>query len=274
MTTNPLTEKLKKIFTEEAYGKPTTDNYELGINHNIRITLIEDPSELFGWNYRTKKSQWLSDKNVTYKSGNLEFVSDSYWDVKNDGSEIMHFKGMYEFYFYKIEELTEAERNILVHKKAVKEIELTKREIALQVLTEKLVQKMPSLNYLFTGDLEINHGIHLKEIKRGMHMHMPHKPRYGNTGWVANQVLGWGANIGWDITLDGKFVCCRVHYDDYINFEVEFLDQAEIETYKAKYQQTDKALINRLATLTEMFDRKLINETEYQQKKTEILNEL
>ena len=107
-----------------------------------------------------------------------------------------------------------------------------------------------------------------------MHMNMPYKPRYGSTGWVANQVLGWGSNIGWDVTLDGKIVCCRVHYDDYINFEVELLSDEEIESYKLKYQQSDKSLINRLATLTEMLDKHLITEVEFQQKKTALLNEI
>ena len=37
MTTNPLTEKLKKIFIEEAYGKPTIDNYELGTRYKSRL---------------------------------------------------------------------------------------------------------------------------------------------------------------------------------------------------------------------------------------------
>ena len=157
---------------------------------------------------------------------------------------------------------------------SLEEIEKLRREQALAILTEKLVQQMPSLNYLVTGDLEINHCIHLKEIKRGMHMHMPYKPRYGSTGWVANQVLGWGSNMGWDITLDGKIVCCRVHYDDYINFEVDLLSEEERERYKLKYQQSDKTIINRLATLTELREKELISETEFQQKKSEILNEI
>jgi hypothetical protein len=40
MTTKTLTEKLKKICIEEAYGKPITDIYELGIQHCIRATII------------------------------------------------------------------------------------------------------------------------------------------------------------------------------------------------------------------------------------------
>jgi hypothetical protein len=274
MTTNPLTEKLKKIFIEEAFGKPTTDNYELGIQHCIRATIIYDPMHQLRSVYQCGEDGWLRPEELAFENGSLKVDDAPHWDVKVDGTQIMHCWGPMNFDFYNIVELTQDESNLLKEEKIKIDFDKTQRGKALPILKEKLVQKMPSLNYLFTGDLEINHGIHLKEIKRGMHMDMPHKPRYGNTGWVANQVLGWGANIGWDITLDGKFVCCRVHYDDYINFEIEFLNEAEIETYKAKYQQTDKLLINRLATLTEMLDKKLITKTEYQQKKTEILNQI
>ena len=69
------------------------------------------------------------------------------------------------------------------------------------------------------GYLETNFGIHLKQTQRGMHMNMRYKPRYGNINWVANQVLCWGSNTGWDITTDGKIACCRINYDDYVNFE-------------------------------------------------------
>lgn len=274
MTTNALSQKLQKIFIEEVYGTPSTDNYYLGINHSIRATAIYDPLHGLRGAYQRGEEGWLRPENLSFENGLLKKLEAPHWDVKIDGSQIMHCWGPMNFYFYTIEELTEEETFHLKEEKTRKDNEEAKREEALSILTEKLVHKMPSLNYLFTGDLEINHGIHLKEIKRGMHMNMPYKPRYGNTGWVANQVLGWGANIGWDITLNGKIVCCRVHYDDYINFEVELLNDEEIEMYKLKYQQTDKSLINRLATLTEMFDKQLLSETEFQQKKTEILNEV
>ena len=274
MTTNVLAEKLQKIFIEELYGAPSTDNYYLGINHSIRATVIYDPLHSLRGDYQRGEDGWLRPEDLAIENGLLKIVDAPHWDVKIDGSQIMHCWGPMNFYFYNIEELTQEESNLLKEEKIKNDIDKTKREQALLVLKEKLVQKMPSLNYLFTGDLETNYGIHLKEIKRGMHMDMPFKPRSGNTGWVANQVLGWGSNIGWDITLDGKIVCCRVHYDDYINFEIELLSDEEIESYKLKYQQTDKSLINRLATIAEMFEKQLISETEFQQKKTEILNEV
>lgn len=274
MTTNALAEKLQKIFIEEAYGKPSTDNDYLGVNHGIQITVIYDPMHNLRYNYHRGEEGWLRPENLAIENGLLKVVDAPHWDVKKDGSQIMNSWGPMNFYFYNVKELTEEEQVAFKEQKILKDIEKSKREEALSILKDKLVRKMPSLNYLFTGDLEINYGIHMKEIKRGMHMEMPYKPRYGTTGWVANQVLGWGSNIGWDITLDGKIVCCRVHYDDYINFEVELLTDEEKENYKLKYQQTDKSLINRLATLTEMFEKKLISETEFQEKKTQILNEV
>ena len=274
MTTNALAEKLQKIFIEEAYGTPTIDNDELGIKYCIRATQIYDPLYRLRINYQSGEEGWLRPENLTVEHGLLSKENVPHWDVKADGSHIMHCWGPMNFYFYSIEELTQEESDQLKEEKIKADNEKLKRSEALAILTEKLVQQMPSLNYLFTGDLEINHGIHLKEIKRGMHMHMPYKPRYGSTGWVANQVLGWGSNLGWDITLDGKIVCCRVHYDDYINFEVELLGEEERESYNLKYQQPDKTLINRLATLTEMWERQLITEIEFQQKKSEILNEI
>ena len=271
MEPNSLVEKLFNIFIKQSYGTPMLDDEELGINHGIRIIPIEDPNQLKGWHYRNDKAEWLSDENITYNIGMVEFQNHPYWDVKNDGSEIMYFKSINEFYFYTIEQLNREEINNFIEKRTKKENEKSKREEALNVLTEKLVIQMPTLNYLFTGDLEINHGVHLKEIKRGMYKDMPYKPRYGKVGWVANEVMNWGACIGWDISLDGKIVCCRVHYDDYINFEIELLSEQDKEMYKTKYQQSDKSLINRLATLAEMFEKKLISKKEFQVKKNEIL---
>ena len=269
-----LTAKLEKIFIAEAYGKPTIDNDELGINYCIKATLINDPMHRLRSVYQSGEDGWLRPEELAFENGLLKIDDAPHWDVKMDGSQIMHCLGPMTFYFYTIEEITQEERLLLKEEKLKKETEKTKRSHALAILKEKLIMKMPGLNYLFSGDLETNYGIHLKEIKRGMHMDMPFKPRYGNTGWVSNQVLGWGSNMGWDITLDGKIVCCRVHYDDYINFEVELLSDQEIESYKLKYQQTDKSLINRLATLTEMFEKNLLSEIEFQEKKTEILNEI
>jgi len=272
MKPTPLVEKLTNIFIEESYGKPSADNDILGINHGIQLTLISDPMHYLRSQYQCSNEGWLRPKNLSWEKGYLGDETAPNWDVKLDGSEIVHCVGPFSFYFYSVVQLTDVEVKALQEEKIKKDIEKGKRDKALSILKENLILKMPSLNYLFTGDLEINHGIHLKEIKRGMHMFMPFKPRYGNTGWVCNQVLGWGSNIGWDITLDGKIVCCRVHYDDYINFEVVILSEKEIEEFKIKYTKADTLMVNRMATLKELLNQALITQEEYETKKQSILN--
>jgi len=272
MNTITLVEKLTKIFIEEAYGKPATDIEILSINHGIQLTLISDPMNYLRTHYQISSEGWIRPQNLSWENGYLGDETAPNWDVKLDGSEIVHCVGPFSFYFYKVVQLTDNEIKILNEEKIKNDIEKVQREKALSILKENLIIKTPSLNYLFTGDLEINHGIHLKEIKRGMHMVMPFKPRYGNTGWVCNQVLGWGSNIGWDITLDGKIVCCRVHYDDYINFEVVILNETEIKEFKIKYTKADNLMVNRMATLKELLNQALITQEEYETKKQSMLN--
>jgi hypothetical protein len=128
-----------------------------------------------------------------------------------------------------------------------------------------------------TGFLEINYGIHLKQIQRGMHMNMRYKPRYGNLNWVANQVLCWGSNTGWDITTDGKIACCRINYDDYVNFEIEVLSPVQIEEYKAKMASNEVAkpsIEERLIMLDSLDSKGLLSEDEYVQKRALILSEV
>jgi len=152
-----------------------------------------------------------------------------------------------------------------------KDDEIAERNKVKDVLSNVLVYSMYPYGKLNSGELETKYGVHLKEIQRGMHMNVKYKPRYGNIGWVSNQVLGWGASTGWDITLDGKIACCRVNYDDYINFEIEMLSESEIEDYKAKFSKSDNVLIDRLTTLKTMFDKGLISTEEFDDKKKEIL---
>jgi len=104
---------------------------------------------------------------------------------------------------------------------------------------------------------------------------MRYVPQHGKEEWVANRVLCWGSNTGWDITRDGKIACCRVNYDDYINFEIETLTAEQIEEYKSKFGgSVDKPLVDRLSTLKEIFERGLITEEVFMQKKEAILSEL
>ena len=99
-----------------------------------------------------------------------------------------------------------------------------------------------------------------------------YKHRYGNINWVANQVLCWGSNTGWDITTDGKIACCRINYDDYVNFEIEVLTQEQIEEYKGKEQVVPDDSFKKLQVLKKMLENNLITPIEYDKKKTELIN--
>jgi len=34
---------------------------------------------------------------------------------------------------------------------------------------------------------------------------------------------------------NGKIACCRINYDDYVNFEIDLLTDEEIKQYEIKY---------------------------------------
>ena len=89
---------------------------------------------------------------------------------------------------------------------------------------------------------------------------------------MLNKSICWGSSTGWVITQDGNIACCRVDYDDYINFEIEILSPAEIAEYKKQFSKPDEQLVNRLATLQQMLINQLISEAEYQQKKKELMD--
>lgn len=105
-------------------------------------------------------------------------------------------------------------------------------------------------------------------------MNMKYKPRYGNINWVANQVLCWGSNTGWDITTDGKIACCRINYDDYVNFEIEVLTQAQIEEYKEHTNTFPKDIAEKFEVLEILYNSKLISKEDYNNKRKNLLDAL
>jgi len=193
------------------------------------------------------------------------------WDISTDSTMACFRSNFVEFIYFDIAYLSKEIQDELCNLKSIEEEEAEKRNKVKDLLSNVLVYSMYPYGKLSSGELETKYGVHLKEIQRGMHMNVKYKPRYGNIGWVSNQVLGWGASTGWDITLDGKIACCRVNYDDYINFEIEILSESEIEDYKAKFSKSDNMLIDRLTTLKSMFDKGLISTEEFDDKKKEIL---
>jgi hypothetical protein len=89
--------------------------------------------------------------------------------------------------------------------------------------------------------------------------------------------LCWGSSTGWDITRDGKIACCRVNYDDYVNFEIEILSPEQIAEYKAKMDSNTIAKLSieeRLINLDNLNSKGLLSAEEYVQKRALILSEV
>jgi hypothetical protein len=94
---------------------------------------------------------------------------------------------------------------------------------------------------------------------------------------MSNQVLCWGSSTGWDLTRDGKIACCRINYDDYVNFEIEILSPEQIEEYKAKMALNEAAkpsIEERLIALDSLNSKGLLSADEYVQKRALILSEV
>ncbi len=87
-------------------------------------------------------------------------------------------------------------------------------------------------------------------------------------------MLCWGSNTGWDITTDGKIACCRINYDDYVNFEIQVVTQDQIDEYKNKHNKESQDSIKSLETLKRMFEAGLINHNEYEIKRKQILDKI
>ncbi len=168
--------------------------------------------------------------------------------------------------------LSKEERDDIIKKKEKDEIEKLERARIVDILTPLLIHQMLPFSKVNTGFLEMNYGIHLKQTQRGMHMNMKYKPRYGNINWVANQVLCWGSNTGWDITTDGKIACCRINYDDYVNFEIEVLSQEQIEEYKEYANTFPKDIAKKFEVLETLYNSKLISKEDYNNKKRRLLD--
>jgi hypothetical protein len=108
-----------------------------------------------------------------------------------------------------------------------------KKYEALAKLNERLIQNLYPFSKIRDGKLEAIYGVHLEEIDRGTHEHIKVKPQSINDrNWIKKTALSWGANTGWDITTDGTIALCRVDYDDYISFKIQYLSEDETEKYK------------------------------------------
>ena len=77
-----------------------------------------------------------------------------------------------------------------------------------------------------------------------------------------------------DITTDGKIACCRINYDDYVNFEIEVLTNEQIEAYKGQEQMNADDSFKKLQVLKKMLDASLISLDEYAVKREHVLHRI
>lgn len=273
MQTTLLPELVKQLFID---GPSTPNDLPMiEIKYGLQLKRIGLTRFDLRHNYAKDGKRWLLNEAFGWNGGLLsEEDYPHQWDMLTDGSVLCYKQNFAELVFYSVAQMESIEHEKLQEEAAKKLVEAQLRTDILQRLTPLLIEQMYPYSKLFSGELETIYGVHLKEFNRGMHMNMRFKPGYGDRGWVRNKPLSWGANTGWDITLDGKIACCRVDYDDYINFEIVPLTPAEMADYKTQFSQPDVKLINRLATLQQMMNKQLITAAEFQQKKKEILDTL
>ena len=237
------------------------------------IKLIQKESSRSNIRVNQTNKEWLINKELGW-GGSLSNEFPIRWDVTTDGTMACYRSNFVEHILYDIVLITLEERFDVQKELAIKEAEAIITANVVQTLTKALVQEMMPFSKVSSGFLEITYGIHLKQTQRDEHRFMNFKPRYGKVNWVANNVLCWGSNTGWDITTDGKIACCRINYDDYVNFEIQTLTADQIEEYKTKFSCNSSDSLKKLQVLKSMLDAKLISPSEYSIKKSDVLKNL
>ena len=237
------------------------------------IQLVQKGKSRFDTRHNKSNLEWMVNKELGWGGS----IKDDYpyrWDITTNTSIVCYRSNFVEYIFFDLIVLSKAEQGNIIKEKEKAELEVSERARIVDILTPVLIHQMLPFSKVHTGFLEMNYGIHLKQIQRGMHMNMRYKPRYGNTNWVANQVLCWGSNTGWDITADGKIACCRINYDDYVNFEIELLTQEQIEEYKVRSDTFPKDIEKKLEVLEILYNSKLISKEDYNNKRKKLLDAL
>lgn len=247
------------------------DNISKKLECTYGIQLVQKSKSRFDIRYNYSNLEWMVNQELGW-GGSMNDDYPNRWDITSDASVVCYRSNFVEFIFFDLIVLSKEEQTAFIKEMEKAELEALERERIVNILTPVLIDQMMPFSKVHTGFLEINYGIHLKQTQRGMHMNMKYKPRYGNINWVGNQVLCWGSNTGWDITVDGKIACCRINYDDYVNFEIEVLTQEQIEEYKGKEQVAPDDSFKKLQVLKKMLENNLITPIEYDNKKTELIN--
>jgi hypothetical protein len=269
------TKEIIQLFLANTLNYEDIDEKKLEINYGLRLVDLkkskDDKRDEFEKNEGKK---WHLNQMLTWGSPYIPTNGiASRWDISTDATVVSFRYSYADFYYYRLEQLTKEEIISITENKKIEDEIKSERLRIRDLLTSVLIQKMYPFGNLESRELETQFGVHLKQIQRDEHRFMKYTPsNQCGVGWMVGKPLNWGSSNGWDITRDGKIACCRINYDDYINFEIEILSEKEIEDYKTKFSKPNNQLINRLATLKEMLNQLLITEDEFQTKKQEILN--
>ncbi len=265
------TNKIIELFTNGAIVFEDIISMRLECTYGIQ--LVQKGKSRFDTRHNNSNLEWVVNKELGW-GGSMKEDYPYRWDITSDANVICYRSNFVEYTFYDLVVLSKEEQSNIIKEKEKAEIEALERARIVGILTKVLIHQMMPFSKVHTGFLEINYGIHLKQTQRGMHMNMKYKPRYGNINWVANQVLCWGSNTGWDITTDGKIACCRINYDDYVNFEIEVLTQEQIEEYKEYDNTSPKDIAKKFEVLEILFNSKLISKEDYNNKRRRLLDAL
>jgi len=240
---------------------------------NFGFKLVQFSKSRFDTRLSQTNKNWVLNKELGW-GGSLSDDFPNRWDITSDASTVCYRNNFVEYTFFELVKISLDEKFGIEKEIVIKEAEKVITNKTVETLTKVLVQEMMPFSKVSTGYLETNFGIHLKQTQRGMHMNMRYKPRYGNVNWIANQVLCWGSNTGWDITTDGKIACCRINYDDYVNFEIEILTTDQINDYKKQHPEELAASFKKMQVLKSMLDAGLITLQEYSIKREVILKSI
>lgn len=255
----------------------TLDDVKDGIfPRTYGFDLNEIKRNRFDCRYSITNKPWVINGELGW-GGSLEEHYPNRWDITDDASLLCYRYTFVDYIFYEVKAIDVLEQQRLKDLKLLENQEKAIRQKVVDDLTPVLVHQMMPFNQVYSGLLETKYGVHLKQIQRGMHMNMKYKPRYGNVGWVSNQVLCWGSSTGWDLTRDGKIACCRINYDDYVNFEIEILSPEQIKEYKAKMESNaaiKPSIEERLVTLELLNSKGMLSAEEYVNKRAMILSEV
>lgn len=142
------------------------------------------------------------------------------------------------------------------------------REQKFAALKVLLIKEFYPYSRLLTGELEQTIGVRFKETDRAAHRNIQHRSMHiDDENWVHKVTLLWGKNNGWDIQTDGNIAICRVGYDDYINFEIEYLE----EVVPSLVSDFERSVAERMRLLQCLHGLGLLAEVDYQRKVREIL---